>query len=116
MQEKAGRSEWIRTTGPYVPNVVLYQAELHSDEGAYSAATQRSQGMGRSRDRYVDEMHEIRGRRTSGLVATVDAEIDEFQERLLFLGIWENAERVLGLRAIVAGAFHRVGERVIPLH
>jgi hypothetical protein len=30
---KAGRSEWIRTTGPYVPNVVLYQAELHSDTG-----------------------------------------------------------------------------------
>ena len=28
---KNGRSEWIRTTGPYVPNVVLYQAELHPD-------------------------------------------------------------------------------------
>src|SRR5579871_4354301 len=26
-----GRSEWIRTTGPCVPNTVLYQAELHSD-------------------------------------------------------------------------------------
>jgi hypothetical protein len=26
-----GRSERIRTSGPYVPNVVLYQAELHSD-------------------------------------------------------------------------------------
>jgi hypothetical protein len=28
---KNGRSERIRTSGPYVPNVVLYQAELHSD-------------------------------------------------------------------------------------
>ena len=28
---KAGRSEWIRTTGPCVPNTVLYQAELHSE-------------------------------------------------------------------------------------
>lgn len=26
-----GRSERIRTFGPYVPNVVLYRAELHSD-------------------------------------------------------------------------------------
>ncbi len=26
-----GRSERIRTSGPYVPNVVLYQAELHSE-------------------------------------------------------------------------------------
>ena len=25
-----GRSERIRTSDPYVPNVVLYQAELHS--------------------------------------------------------------------------------------
>ena len=25
-----GRNEGIRTLGPYVPNVVLYQAELHS--------------------------------------------------------------------------------------
>ena len=28
---KDGRSERIRTFGPYVPNVVLYRAELHSD-------------------------------------------------------------------------------------
>lgn len=28
-----GRSERIRTSGPYVPNVVLYQAELHSAKG-----------------------------------------------------------------------------------
>ncbi len=26
-----GRNDGIRTHGPYVPNVVLYQAELHSD-------------------------------------------------------------------------------------
>ena len=26
-----GRSERIRTSGLYVPNVALYQAELHSD-------------------------------------------------------------------------------------
>ncbi len=26
-----GRSERIRTSGPCVPNTVLYQAELHSD-------------------------------------------------------------------------------------
>ena len=32
-----GRSERIRTSGPCVPNTVLYQAELHSDRGrAYS--------------------------------------------------------------------------------
>src|SRR5215831_1859005 len=29
--EKNGRRERIRTSGPYVPNVVLYQAELLSD-------------------------------------------------------------------------------------
>ena len=29
---KAGRRERIRTSGPYVPNVVLYQAELLSDK------------------------------------------------------------------------------------
>ena len=29
-----GRSERIRTSGPCVPNTVLYQAELHSDRGA----------------------------------------------------------------------------------
>ena len=28
---KAGRGERIRTSGPYVPNVVLYQAELLPD-------------------------------------------------------------------------------------
>jgi hypothetical protein len=28
-----GRRERIRTSGPYVPNVVLYQAELLSDAG-----------------------------------------------------------------------------------
>ena len=27
----AGRSEWIRTTGPCLPKTVLYQAELHSE-------------------------------------------------------------------------------------
>jgi hypothetical protein len=34
--EKAGRRERIRTSGPHVPNVVLYQAELLSvaKEGA----------------------------------------------------------------------------------
>ena len=30
-QEKIGRRERIRTSGPYVPNVVLYQAELLSE-------------------------------------------------------------------------------------
>ena len=30
LHRQNGRSEWIRTTGPHVPNVVLYQAELHS--------------------------------------------------------------------------------------
>src|SRR5579872_5144900 len=29
-----GRSERIRTSGPCVPNTVLYQAELHSGRGA----------------------------------------------------------------------------------
>ena len=26
-----GRSDWVRTSDLYVPNVALYQAELHSD-------------------------------------------------------------------------------------
>ena len=26
-----GRGDWIRTNDPHVPNVVLYQAELHPD-------------------------------------------------------------------------------------
>ena len=32
-----GRSGVIRTRGPYVPNVVLYQAELHSDADGRAA-------------------------------------------------------------------------------
>ena len=32
LREKSGRSERIRTSGPCVPNTVLYQAELHSDD------------------------------------------------------------------------------------
>ena len=31
VEPKVGRSERIWTSGPYVPNVVLYQTELHSD-------------------------------------------------------------------------------------
>ena len=31
-----GRSEKIRTSGPCLPKTVLYQAELHSDEGVNS--------------------------------------------------------------------------------
>ena len=31
LKKENGRSERIRTSGPYVPNVVLYQAELHSE-------------------------------------------------------------------------------------
>ena len=31
LAEKIGRRERIRTSGPYVPNVVLYQAELLSE-------------------------------------------------------------------------------------
>ena len=27
-----GRNDWIRTSDPYVPNVVLYQAEPRSDK------------------------------------------------------------------------------------
>jgi hypothetical protein len=45
----AGRSERIRTSGPCVPNTVLYQAELHSGQaGAYSPARQCRQGGARS--------------------------------------------------------------------
>ena len=33
-----GRSERIRTSDPHVPNVVLYQAELHSDRGGLITA------------------------------------------------------------------------------
>ncbi len=41
-----GRSERIRTSGPCVPNTVLYQAELHSDRGAaYSGRAGSSQGV-----------------------------------------------------------------------
>ena len=40
MIEIAGRSEWIRTTGPCLPKTVLYQAELHSEssDAVYIAA------------------------------------------------------------------------------
>ena len=31
-ENRDGRRERIRTSGPYVPNVVLYQAELLSDK------------------------------------------------------------------------------------
>jgi hypothetical protein len=47
-----GRSERIRTSGPYVPNVVLYQAELHSGRpGAiYRAVTGGTQSGRRPRE------------------------------------------------------------------
>ena len=32
MKTMNGRGERIRTSGPYVPNVVLYQAELHPED------------------------------------------------------------------------------------
>ena len=34
----SGRSERIRTSGPCVPNTVLYQAELHSDRAGHIAS------------------------------------------------------------------------------
>ena len=37
----AGRSEWIRTTGPCLPKTVLYQAELHSDLRRFIASSGR---------------------------------------------------------------------------
>ena len=37
-----GRRERIRTSGPYVPNVVLYQAELLSDAGRPKAGLRGS--------------------------------------------------------------------------
>ena len=48
-----GRSERIRTSGPCVPNTVLYQAELHSDRRARSIASsgarpRKAAGAGRS--------------------------------------------------------------------
>jgi hypothetical protein len=46
-----GRSERIRTSGPCVPNTVLYQAELHSGRDARIAAVSRSSK--RPRDRSV---------------------------------------------------------------
>ena len=33
LRNLTGRGERIRTSGPYVPNVVLYQAELLPDTG-----------------------------------------------------------------------------------
>src|ERR1700759_429739 len=42
MAKENGRRERIRTSGPYVPNVVLYQAELLSD----SQTAGRSAGQG----------------------------------------------------------------------
>ena len=43
--EMIGRSERIRTSGPCVPNTVLYQAELHSGQGgAYSPGGALRQG------------------------------------------------------------------------
>ena len=38
-----GRGERIRTSGFYVPNVALYQAELHPEAFAYSASEQLRQ-------------------------------------------------------------------------
>ena len=34
MHDPSGRGERIRTSGLYVPNVALYQAKLHPDEGS----------------------------------------------------------------------------------
>ena len=33
VDEKVGRGDWIRTSDTCVPNAVLYQAELHPEEG-----------------------------------------------------------------------------------
>jgi hypothetical protein len=39
--EFCGRGERIRTSDTYVPNVVLYQAELHPDTAASAVSTDR---------------------------------------------------------------------------
>ena len=38
--QKNGRGEWNRTTDLYVPNVALYQAELHPDTRPKSTAAE----------------------------------------------------------------------------
>jgi hypothetical protein len=44
-----GRSERIRTSGPCVPNTVLYQAELHSEADRDVCAAIAGGGEGRKR-------------------------------------------------------------------
>lgn len=44
-----GRSERIRTSGPCVPNTVLYQAELHSEADHDVCAAIAGGGEGRKR-------------------------------------------------------------------
>ena len=53
----SGRSERIRTSGPYVPNVVLYQAELHSVTGSGARLYAVSQPGTRKFDRCPGGQH-----------------------------------------------------------
>ena len=60
MTARNGRSERIRTSGPCVPNTVLYQAELHSDAGSYGVTP--AQGA-----RYIQSGFGARKRRVTAL-------------------------------------------------
>ncbi len=48
-----GRSKRIRTSGPCVPNAVLYQAELYSDEGTQDLMPRKTKLAVRQQDRPI---------------------------------------------------------------
>ena len=55
-----GRGERIRTSGPYVPNVVLYQAELHPVKLSLASRFARRRTLPCSPARYAEPTREAR--------------------------------------------------------
>ena len=92
-----GRRERIRTSGPYVPNVVLYQAELHSvlKRGAFIALC-RASG------------------KTPSMPAN-DAKVDELDKGRFLRPLVEDAQSVSGNGPIMARPLDRITEGVVLL-
>src|SRR6185312_5121714 len=89
----------IRTSGPCVPNTVLYQAELHSDrpDRRYRPGAAIGQVLGRS-------------------VGALDGEVDGLGEGAALDGIRENSQRFLGQGTVGTGPFDRAAHGMMGRH
>ena len=102
-----GRSERIRTSGPCLPNAVLYQAELHSD---------RRRGRRYRRPYTRLRNRKPRAGRRSGAGPAVSsrasmAEVDDLEQGALLRAVGEEAEGVARDGAVVARPRRRVSRK-----